>query len=341
MKKKKKSILKTKKLSKRSAIILLSVLVLVAVFFGFRSKDSKNDSMIISKGTVVEELILSGSVNADEYASLSYPVSGKVSWVGVQEGDLVKKGQTLGKLDTTSLNAALQQAKATLRAAEATVANVYDQVKDHSTDETYAQRDTRTTAEVVKDRAYEAYIAAQDNLRNATIYSPFSGIVTYVAVPYAGVSTIFSQKQFEVINPETIYFEATADQTEIIDIKVGQQVVITMDAFDDEELSGEVVFVSYAPKSGEAGIVYKIKIKFLSENISVLKVGMTGDVKFVLNEKKDVLFLPSKYINSDNNGKYVKRGSTKDKTYVEIGLEGEDGTEIISDKINEGDLIYD
>lgn len=323
-------------------LVLLIIAIAAISFFIFKSKKEQPQSIETQKGIVTEDLILSGEIKADEYAALTYSTSGKVSWVGVKEGDQIKKGQALGKLDTTSLNAAFQQSKATLRAAEATVANVHDQVKDHSSDETYAQKDSRTTAEAAKDRAYEAYIAAQDNLKNSTIFSPFKGIVTYIANAYPGVNALYSQIQFEVINPDTIYFEAFADQTEIININEGQKVKVILDALD-EELAGTINFISFAPKTNESGAVYKIKIKFEKSDFDtkVYRIGMTGDVKLVLQEKQEVLYIPPKFVNSDNKGKYIKLGSVKNKTYVEIGIEGEDRVEIISDKVKEGDVVFD
>jgi len=263
--------------------------------------------------------------------------------VVVEEGDEVKKGQALSKLDTTTLNTTFQSARATLRAAEATLENVHDQVKDNDDDENFSEKDTRTTAEVTKDKAYEAYVAAEYNLRNATILSPFGGIVTYLAHPFSGVNVLFSETQVEVINPETIYFDVSADQTEVADIKVGQKVIIILDSLSDKEIQGTVEFVSYTPKSGEVGTVYKIKLRFddIDYNTDVYRIGMTGDAKFILSENENVLYLPPKFVNSDKSGKYIRKGKENNKVYIEVGLEGEERIEIISDEIKEGDVIYD
>ena len=187
---------------KRKAFWIFFAIALIAIFFYFRklsSKDGTVASTEIKRGTIEEVLTLSGEINADEYARLTFPTSGEISWVGVKEGDEVRKGQALAKLDTVVLNSAFQSARATLRAAEATVANIHDQVKDHTGDETYSQKDTRTTAEVTKDKAYEAYVAAEYNLRNATLTAPFAGIVTTLAHPYPGVNVLVTETQAELI----------------------------------------------------------------------------------------------------------------------------------------------
>jgi len=337
-----------KKILGRKKLIIVSVVILLGGFFIYRGissrvKKPESQPVEVKRGNVYEELVLSGQVDADEYVALSYPVSGKVSWVGVKEGDKVKKGQALGKLDTTSLNAAYQQALSALRSADATVANVHDQVKDHSGDETYVQKDTRTAAEAAKDRAYEAVKIAEDNLKNATLVSPFEGIVTSAATHFSGVNVNYAQTQFEVINPKTLFFEVTADQTEVINISEGQKVEIVLDAYPDENIAGVVTFVSYTPLSRDVGTSYKVKIKFggnVNLDLQKFRLGMGGDAKFVLKEAKDVLYLPPKYIKSDSKGKYVNLERKNNKVYVETGLEGEDVVEI-KNGLTEGQTVFD
>jgi len=325
-------------------VILIAVAVVGFVVWKFILAPKKNgiQTTEVKKGTVAEELILSGEISADEYAQLTFPTSGDIAWIGVKEGDFVKKGQYLVKLDTTVLNSAFEQARATLRAAEATVANVYDQVQDHSKDETYAQRDTRTTAEVTKDKAYESYVAAEYNLRHSILTSPFAGIVSYLAHPYSGVYVMATETQVEVINPETIYFDVTGDQNEVPSLFIGQKVNIVLDAIPDETFEGIVDFVSYTPKAGEAGAVYEIKVKFAKEKLDIKKfrIGMSGDAKFVIKQKDDVLYVGPEFINSDIKGKYVRLGRQNNKVYIETGIEGEERVEI-KDNLKEGDVLYD
>ncbi len=332
---------------KKKKFWIISIIVLAVFGFAYFKVLSLKSGAVVSieikKGTVEEVLTLSGEISADEYAKLTFPSSGEISWVGVKEGQEVKKDQALTKLDTVVLNAVYQQARATLRAAEATVENIHDQVKDHSGDETFAQKDARTTAEATKDRAYESYIAAEYNLRNSLLISPFNGLVTYLAHPYPGVNVLMTETQIEVINPESIYFDVAGDQSEVIDITKEQKVTIVLDSLPEEKLQGTVDFIGYTPKAGEAGTVYKIKVKFLKDNFDFNKfrIGMSGDAKFILSRKENVLYVPPKFISSDPKGKYVNLGKLNNKVYVQVGIEGEDSTEIISDKIKEGDIVFD
>ena len=325
--------------------LLIALAVGVVIFFvarGFITRRNQVETTQVKKGDVTEELVLSGQITADEYTQLAFGTSGKISWVGVSEGDEVKKGYALAKLDTTNLNADYQRALQDLNSAEASLGVVYDTVKGHDKDETLSQKEDRTVAEATKNKAYEAVIKTRQDLQNATLTAPFSGIVTYVANPFSGVNTLASQTQMELINPETIYFDVSADQSEVTELSLGQKVKIVLDSYPDEQFEAKVSFISYTPKADEVGTVYKIKVKFEGVELDAgkFRIGMGGDAGFILTKKDDVLYIPTKFLNSDPNGKYVNKGKSNNKVYVETGIESEDRVEIISG-VDEGDVLYD
>jgi RND family efflux transporter MFP subunit len=330
---------------KRKKLIIFLVVIGILGFGAWRYFTNKSNGEVetatVERGDVVEELILSGEVKADEYAQLKFPASGKVAWVDVTEGEEVYKGQPLISMDKTVLNSALQTARSNLRSADATAERTLDDVKDNDDDETFTQKETRTIAEVAKDNAYEAVLVAEENMRNATLYAPFAGMVTFVANPFAGVNMLFSEIQVEVLNPETIYFDVSADQSEVNELHVGQKVNIVLDSFPEDTLEGKVVFISYTPKADEAGTVYKVRVNITGDNLAQQsRIGMTGDAKFVLSEMEDVLWVPPEFVSSDKEGKYVNLSSVNNKVYIEVGAEGEERVEITGE-VNEGDMVYD
>ena len=321
--------------------LVVFILIMGGLFLKKRASAGKDlDSIVIERGSVRHELILTGKIKAVEHAQLNFQSSGELSWIGVKEGDLVKKGQYLLRLDATSLQAQYEQAVAALRKAQATADNVLDQVKDNDDDETHVQKDLRTTAEATRDSAYRALEIARENLRNGYLKAPFAGIVTNVVLPFSGINTTFSQPQIEILNPETMYFEIQADQTEIKDLSVDQQVYITLDSYPEKEIMGTVQSIAYTPSVGASGTVYEVKVSFDELDIEKYRVGMTGDASFILAVKEDTLYVPPKYINSDKEGKYVKLSPKNDHVYIEVGVDGEKRTEIKGD-INEGDTVYD
>lgn len=323
---------------------ILVVLLIISGILFFVLKDKNQDILTasIEKGKISEELILSGNISATNYAKLSFESSGKIVYVGTKEGETVKRGKLLSKLDTTILNSSYQSALSTLRLYEATAQNVLDQVKNHSSDESYAQKDIRTTAEVNKDKAYESVISAKRSLDGASLFAPFSGIVTYLAHPFTGVFVTFGATEVELIDPATIYFDVLADQTEATKLSVGQKVIIILDSFEDKEFEGRVENISFVPKSGESGSTYSVKVSFVGVNLvnSKFKIAMTGDAKFVVSEKNDAFYIPTNFLKQDKTGEYIKTNSKNGKVYVKSGLQSEDTIEIIGE-INEGQTVYD
>jgi RND family efflux transporter MFP subunit len=328
---------------RKKLTLVLIVIAAIAIFFVTRGNgNGELEEATVERGSVAEELILSGVVVAEEHAQLTFPTSGKIAWISVKEGEEVQEGQALAKLDTVTLNSTLQRARADYRAAEANAQEVLDDVKGNDDDETFTEKNTRTAAETARDKAYEAMVAAEKNLREATLISPFGGVVTNVVNPFAGVNVLATQTQIEVVNPETIHFVVAADQSEVIDIAIGDTVKIILDALDEKELFGIVSYVSYTTSATEIGSVYEVKVVFneIENSDFTYRIGMTGDAHFVLREKKNVLYAPSDFVKADSEGDYVLTNEGREKTYIEIGLEGEERTEVVSG-LSEGVLVYD
>lgn len=324
----------------KKLLLLLSVIVGIG-FFVLRN-DKEIETTQIKKGDLKEEMILSGSVSAVNYAKLSFETAGKIVYVGVKEGEKVNKGRLISKIDATVLNSNYQIALSNLRAYEATVDNVHDQVKDKSTSESFSERDTRTTAEVNKDKAYEGVLIAKRNLDGASLYAPFSGIITYLSHPFVNVYTTLGAVEAEIIDPKTMYFRVLADQNEVTKVQKDQEAEISLDSFEDQTFKGKIETVSFVPEAGESGTTYEVKVSFIGVDLenSKFKIAMTGDSKFITSEKKNVLYLPNKFIKQDKEGKFIKINKKGDKQYIETGIEAEDETEVIGE-INEGQVVYD
>jgi HlyD family secretion protein len=179
-------------------------------------------------------------------------------------------------------------------------------------------------------------------LKYATLWTPIEGLVTKVDAPLAGQNITPATATFEVINPKTVFFSATADQTEIVSFAPGMTGKVLLDSFPDTEIAGEIKSISFTPKIGESGTVYELKIGIdVSELSDKIKMGMTGDADFVLKEVKNVLVIPEGYLKKEN-GKYVVTvvsAGRKIKKEVTTGSSVE-GMMEITGGLNEKDIIY-
>ncbi len=296
------------------------------------NKPVKVETSKVIQGDLVQSVSTSGTVKADQYAPLTFQGGGLVAWVGVKAGDVVKKGQGIAQLDAISLNAAYQQALNNYRNYQATAENVLDQVKDHATDETFAQKATRTTAEVNRDNAYNAVLAARDNLKNATIYAPFAGIIDSVVPASAGVNVLPAAANYTIVNPLTVYFDAEVEETDLPNVRVGQTVDIRLDAYPDNLYQGKVEVIGMiAFTSRTGGNAYHIRIS-LPDNIDQkFKVGMGGDTDIIFNTINQVLKVSSSAVVTDtSNYVWIVENSRAKKVKVEIGATSIDETEIKS-----------
>jgi len=333
--------LKSKKL-----LILILILIITGGLFSLKKYNQtkiKNE-LRVSKKDLKEELTLSGKIDAEEKVTLRFQTSGRLSWVGVKEGDYVKKYQAIASLDQRDLKNRLQKYLNTYVKQRLS----FEQTKDDNWQKQY------DLSESIRDKAKRLLEQNQYDLDNtvldveyqnlsleyANLWTPIEGIVTKVSSPYAGVNITPSQAEFEIINPNTLYFSATADQTEVVSLKEGQQGKIVLDAYPNEEIDGKIYWIGFSPKSGETGTVYELKIKFNFKK--PLKLEMSGDINFVTKEKKGVIAIPQTYIKSDKKGEYVnvlKNGRTI-KKYIKKGEEI-DGQIIIKSGLSEGETIYD
>lgn len=299
------------------------------------AKKKKNEHTV-KKEDLTEVLSLSGEIDADEQVSLRFQTSGRLSWVGVKEGDRVKKYQGIASLDQRTLKKNLEK-------------SLRDYAKerlDHDEDIDVTYKDTPLTStvrRVLEKNQYDLEKAVLDvelddiALEYSYLFSPIDGVVTQIETPYAGVNITPTTAEFKIVNPDTIFFSVTADQTEIVDLKTGMLGKIVFDSFPDEEVPGEIIWLGYAPKDDETGTVYEVKVKFAADK--AFRLGMTGDINFVTKQKKDVIVIPETYLKKNKKGDYVLVDENI-KRYIEIGDEIDSKIEVING-LTVGEKIYD
>jgi RND family efflux transporter MFP subunit len=325
------------------------VLVVIGLFFVYFFSNRNNQELQkkqykVARKDLKEELTLSGKIEAEEKVVLRFQTAGRLAWVGVKEGDYVKKYQAIASLDQRDLKNRLQKYLNTYVKQRLS----FEQTKDDYWQKQFDLSETiRKKAErILEQNQYDLDNTVLDveyqnlTIEYANLFTPIEGIVTRVDVPYAGVNITPAQAEFEIVNPKTLYFSATADQTEVISLKEGQKGKITLDAYPDEEIDGEIYWISFAPKAGETGTVYEIKMKLQTEK--PLRLEMSGDVNFITKEVKNVITIPQNYIKTDKNGNFVNllNNGKKEKRYIEKGDEI-DGQIIIKNGLKEGEIIYD
>ncbi len=336
------SSLKIKILSHKKFVVLL---ILIAAFAIYRSQSGTKlegvSNTTVKQGTIKETLTLSGTIDADERTVLSFQTSGMLTSVAVKEGDFVKKGQFIASLDQRDLKKRLQKQLNTYAISRST----FDQTKADYKDVALNDAISRTLdqSQYTLNNSVIDVELTDIAVKYANLYSPIDGIVTSISSPIPGVNVTPLTAQFEIVNPESIYFASTADQSEVTQLAVGKSGKITLDSFSDNSINSSIGAISFVPKAGETSTVYAIKLPLTENANQKYRQGMTGDVIFTMREQKNALTIPSYYLKEDTDGKkYVDivTNGKRDKRFVKIGIEGDETIEITSG-LSKGDKIYD
>ena len=330
------------------------IIVLIGLFLWFqasaKSKAAKASvkTEMVTRQNLVDSLSESGQVDSTEKVELNFQTSGLLAWVGVKEGDLVKKNQVLASLDKRELQNQMSQLLNSYMTNrwnfEQNQANNVNWQTNAMTD---AARDTvRRTLDETQFSLNNAVlnVQAQDlALKFANLWTPIEGIVTSIDAPTAGQNITPAGGTFEVINPKTIFFSATADQSDVTKFKVGQKGSIVLDSYSDKPIDGTITSIGFTPMANQTGTVYELKMSMNVDNSDYgYRMGMTGDVNFIFKEIKNVLTVPTFYVKTDANGVttvLMMVGKTKQKVEVKTGASIDGNTEIISG-LNEKDVVY-
>ena len=184
--------------------------------------------------------------------------------------------------------------------------------------------------------------AAESALENTLLRAPSSGTVTVVDVKVGELAQAL--KQIMVLQDvENLHIEANVSEANIANVKIGQKVELTFDALGpDDKFTGTVQEID--PASTVVSGVVNYKVTAGIDKVDSIKPGMTANLTVLVNEKADVLVVPSRSVIVKDSAKVVRVVDDINKhTYhevdVETGLDGDGGLVEIVRGLNEGDDI--
>lgn len=225
---------------------------------------------------------------------------------------------TQAEASVTQAEAGVLQAEAAVAQAEANLAMLLEG----------ASEEKIAIAQAQVEQARISLAGALDNLAEASLEAPFGGVVTDV---YVATGEWANGPAVDLVDTGSLEVVLDMDEIDIGAIAVGQPTVVTLEAWPDEELTGEVV--SIAPKAQvQAEIVtYEVHLSLQAGELPVL-TGMTANAELITAEREGVLLVPNRAITADRAaGKYyvnLVQGDSIAKTEVSIGLRDSDYTEI-------------
>lgn len=247
---------------------------------------------------------LDGEVVAETYEP-KLTISGRVQSVLVKEGQSVKKGQWLLTLDQTEAQKNLEKALRDYSKER----NDFDE----ATQVTYADTDlTDTLKRILEKNQWDLELSVMDvelkdlALKESRLLAPASGVVAKIEVkPGDVVSTQNQASLVTIAVPNSLSFEASAEEAEVLKIDEGQSVYVTLDTYPKERLTAELSFVAPIAERDSNGIVsYPVTAKLNPGTTKILD-GMEGTLTFVTKEVPDVLTIPNTAVYRESEKSYV------------------------------------
>lgn len=298
-------------------------------FFVSRARQEPIELISVKRQDIKTVVSASGILAGKETVNLKFKSSGKLAYLKVKTGDTVRKGQAIAGLDTQDLAITLQQALNTLRDKQATAEKILDDVKNHETDETFAQRATRTTAEVARDNAYDAVRTSQRTFQDAVILSPINGIVTQQADLSPGQIVSSSDLVAQITNFAEILFSADVDEADITKVKLGQKAEVTLNAYGNKVFTSRVKEILPQVKTTANGATtVVVKINLVNSEIRPI-YGLNGQASIIISESPNALVIPQEALVGDNEV-FVKIDKRVIKKQVSLGIRSDTGVEVIS-----------
>lgn len=353
-------------------IVIVSILISVTAAYWFSGKkDESNEGQYrtrsIEQGDIIQTISANGTLTPVVLVNVGTQVSGTVAKLYADYNDQVETGQILAELDPALLQAQLQQSKANLLSAQATLRMADSKLKRHrllkerefiSPDalEVIEQETEAARAQLAISRAQVE--RDQANLNYSVIKSPISGVVIARSVDIG--QTVAANFQtptlFQIAKDlRQMQINISVAEADIGQLHIGQRINFTVDAFQQRKFSGIVKQVRLNPTIQENVVTYNV-VAMVDNDDGALLPGMTANIHFVVMQRNDVLRVPNaalRYQPKDielSEGSKTTRSANQSILYqlsegklnpvsITTGISDGNFTEVVKGPVQAGDKV--
>jgi RND family efflux transporter MFP subunit len=210
--------------------------------------------------------------------------AGRVSKIFVEEGDYVKKGQVLARVDAEILNTDRETAEATLQNALRDESRYSSSFKTGGV--TQQQLDQ---AKLSVKNARLRLQASQRRVSDANIKSPINGIVNKKFIEVGAFVTAQGTELFELVDVSSLKLKVNVNESQVARLKLGDEVQIKSNVFPTEDFKGKVTFI--APKADNS-LNFPIEIQVENNKPNTIKAGMYGTAIFKFPKQVPAITVP-------------------------------------------------
>lgn len=339
-------------MNKKKALVIAAVAAIAALAVWLLSDGKKEekitfDTAAVAPANIMNSITATGTIEPVTSVTVGTQVSGIVSKLFVDYNSVVKKGQVIAELDKTNLMSQLNTAKTQLATAQSQLNYQTANYKRYKTlfekglvaaDDFDNAKLSYTQAKEQVASAKEEVQRAQTNLGYATITSPIDGVVLSKSVEEGQtVAASFSTPELFTIAQDLTNMQVVADvdEADIGDVKEGERVTFTVDAYPDDTFEGKVKQVRQEATTTNNVVTYEVVISAPNADLK-LKPGLTANVTIYTAERKGVLSVPSKALRFIPQKETVGKMKIVDVANAKNKVWTIEGNSIVAHKVNIG-----
>lgn len=301
-------------MKKKKIILITAIAFAILAIVAYRFTTS-NEAIVIEAKTVTSKkanvttmVTATGTIEPIKQVQVGTQVSGVVEKIYVDYNSVVKQGQLIAELDKTNLNAATTLAQAAYDNALSQrdyMEIIYNRQKGLYENQVISKSDYEDafynfqTAKGTLTQRLSDLQKAKTNLGYANIYSPINGVVLSRAIDEGQTvaASLSTPTLFTIAKDlKEMQVEADVDEADIGQVKNGQRVTFTVDAYIGETFEGVVTQVRLDPTVTSNVVTYTVVIKADNPDLK-LKPGLTATISIYTLELNDVLTAEAKAIN--------------------------------------------
>lgn len=339
-------------MNKKKALVIAAVAAIATLAVWLLSDGKKEekitfDTAAVAPANIMNSITATGTIEPVTSVTVGTQVSGIVSKLFVDYNSVVKKGQVIAELDKTNLMSQLNTAKTQLATAQSQLNYQTANYKRYKTlfekglvaaDDFDNAKLSYTQAKEQVASAKEEVQRAQTNLGYATITSPIDGVVLSKSVEEGQtVAASFSTPELFTIAQDLTNMQVVADvdEADIGDVKEGERVTFTVDAYPDDTFEGKVKQVRQEATTTNNVVTYEVVISAPNADLK-LKPGLTANVTIYTAERKGVLSVPSKALRFTPQKETVGKMKIVDAANAKNKVWTIEGNSIVAHKVNIG-----
>lgn len=326
---------------KRRKGLMLTLLVLVVVVAGsvtwFMIGGKEAPALVsaedVGTRTITQTVSAIGKLQPEVQVKISSEASGEIIFLGVHDGDSVKTGQLLARIQPDLVQTQVQQSQAAAESARMSITIAKAEVERSEADlkrvtelykKQFATREELDRAKATYEGAFGRYQSAQSDysrtlaaLRQTqasasrtTIYAPMSGTVTYLAVErgekVVGTAQMQGTEMMRISDLSTMSAWVDVDENDVALVNIGDTANIKVDAFRDRIFRGVVYEIGNSAQTAAAGtqeevVNFQVRIRLIDRDLK-MRPGMSCNVEIETETRENVMAVPIQSVTAKQTG---------------------------------------